>query len=614
MILGNPEGSWALLGIPLVVLIHLLRQRSRRVFVSTLFLVDQMPQRSSSGVRIQRLRKSASLWLQLLSALALAWLLMAPRWFHSGGVRRVVVVLDSSASMGAFQENLMSALGARIDEYESASTLVEWTLLETDPASASLYSGSESRAFLAAAENHRPGLGAHDVKGALNAARTIASENGIVIFATDHVADVPEGIELMAVGAPLPNVGLVDVGLGVLPDGGGGNAGLAWTVLIQNYSDVVQERSWSLDVDGRAGDPESLVLGPNQILSVSGELPPGAQRAEIVLSGDAFGLDDKLPMVPPVLKAVAVSRLPGRAGADDSIGLLLNVFSSFESTGVAQALDEADIAVAVYSPGESFLLGGPDIPTIMIPGAQDKSPLHGGEFVAENHPLTEGLSWQGFLCGEVLPPPVFASSVQWAARPLLWRRNVPILSLASGVAGPKLIFHFSLENSNAKNLPEFVILLHRFNEMVRDGKKVHGQGNYETNQPLAVPLDPSGPPARMLPEGGARGDKEIVIPKNGKFRAPSFPCFFRVVQGGQTLLTGAAHFADSREADLRRAASHFTPAQSRAELTLLATRPDGYAHLWLVAVIVLMIIDWGQQGGDAGNTRSVRSLPESGGK
>ena len=59
LLLGNPTGLWALLGIPAVLAIHLLQQQARRHTVSTLFLIDHLGQENASGRVIDRIRNSA---------------------------------------------------------------------------------------------------------------------------------------------------------------------------------------------------------------------------------------------------------------------------------------------------------------------------------------------------------------------------------------------------------------------------------------------------------------------------------------------------------------------------------------------------------------------------
>src|SRR6266852_6859515 len=100
---ANPWGFLALLGVPAILAIHFLQRESRRVVSSTVFLLEQLSPVSARGRRIERLRNSIPLWLQLLAVLLLAWLLAQPRWLRKDSTQRVIAVLDSSVSMTAFR-------------------------------------------------------------------------------------------------------------------------------------------------------------------------------------------------------------------------------------------------------------------------------------------------------------------------------------------------------------------------------------------------------------------------------------------------------------------------------------------------------------------------------
>src|SRR2546423_8253997 len=107
LIFANPLGLWALLGIPAILLIHFLQRESRRVTVSTLFLLEQLNPISAQGRRLERLRNSAPLWLQLLAVLLATWLLTQPRWVRKDSTQSIVVALDSSISMTVFRDPML---------------------------------------------------------------------------------------------------------------------------------------------------------------------------------------------------------------------------------------------------------------------------------------------------------------------------------------------------------------------------------------------------------------------------------------------------------------------------------------------------------------------------
>jgi len=138
---SNPAGFWALLGIPVILLIHFLQRQSQTLPASTLFLLDAIDRRSLRGRKIDKLRNSLPLWLQLLSVLVLTWLLVAPRWNSASSVQRIVIVLDCSASMDAFREESLNAIREEIPKLTRRTGGAAYTVLESHLQGKKLYRG-----------------------------------------------------------------------------------------------------------------------------------------------------------------------------------------------------------------------------------------------------------------------------------------------------------------------------------------------------------------------------------------------------------------------------------------------------------------------------------------
>jgi len=103
----------AFLGLSLpVILLYLLKQRRRRVLVSTLMFWDQILREEHRVTSITRLRKLISLLLQLLFILFLAMAIARPMLSRDLlGSRRIVLFIDVSASMTAIESD-----GTRFDD------------------------------------------------------------------------------------------------------------------------------------------------------------------------------------------------------------------------------------------------------------------------------------------------------------------------------------------------------------------------------------------------------------------------------------------------------------------------------------------------------------------
>ena len=565
----NPAGFWALLGVPTVLAIHFLQRESRRVLTSTLFLLDALQPVSAQGRRWERLRGSLPLYLQLAAVLLLTALLVGPRFVRRDSAQRVTVVLNSSVSLLAFREDLNRALTARLRALNQIAGKTEWRLIETDTARATLYAGSRLPDLLTALAAWTPHLGTHDFRPALNAARSLTRSAGVALFATDRPAEVPEGVEILAVGHPLENCGW----LGVTVEGS------TWRALVQNHGTTPQTRAWHVQSGDAAGLAASLTLAPGQSRTLSGEFPPGKDRCELVLSGDGFALDDRLPIVRPEPKRLAVAVQP-----DTPLDLFLRrLAGSVPRADVT--IGPADVNLALFSATP------PTGHTVLFATGDETRDYLTGDVLAENHPLTTGLGWNGLLCKAVSPvPPREGDEV------LLWQGERPLVFLRGGSVGRSLVVNFDVRQSNADRLPAFVVLLNRFLESVRAEKVGFERLNVELNQRLEVAAAPH-LPAPQGPGG------EVPL------RAPAAPGFFEVTQDKRPLLTGAAYFSDVRMADFHDAATLDTLADKKSKLIERNSQQD---ILWPVGALLLgavCLTNWAATGGRASRPATGEEVP-----
>lgn len=567
---ANPAGFWTLLALPVVLGIHFLQRQSHRVVTSTLFLFEALSPVSAHGSRIERLRNSLPLWLQLAAVVLLAWLLAGPRWLRRDSSQRVVVVLDSSVSMLAFHDELGRVLPARLHSLERIAAKTEWRLLETDPARPTLYAGTELPALLVALDRWTPHLGTHDFAPALSAAHGLARNAGFAVFVTDRKTDVPDGVETIAVGRPLDNCGWV----GATVDGD------HWRALVQNHSASTQTRSWHLEAGGAAGAETVLTLAAGQTRTLAGTFPAGKDRCELVLSADNFPLDDRLPLVRAEPKQLAVSV----GGGKETESFLHRFAASIPQATTVEGSAKADVRLDTFSSGHALVTHA----VLFAPSTADGASYLPGEPLAENHPLTTGLVWNGLLCKQTDTIPARDGD-----QTLVWQGDRPLIFLRGAGVGRSLMINFDLRQSNADRLPAFVVLLNRFVETVRAEKAAFERLNVETNQLLVVAGDPAGPPLRV-PDGDA-------LP-----RAPFTPGFFEVKQGDRVLLDAAAHFADAREADFKTAGAVDTLAGKATRALEHNSREDFLWPFFALSLGAAMLANWAATG--RGRDRSGASV------
>ncbi len=576
---GNPLGFLGLLGIPAVLAIHFFQRRSRQVATATLFLLEQMQRESVSGRRFERLRSSTPLWLQLAMTGLLTWSLVQPRWLQKDAVHKVAVVLDASSSMAVFLDDARKALQARLSAMEEHAATLEYVLLDTNLQTPSLYHGTSLGELDAAAAAWEPQLGAHDASPALRVARGLVGREGLVVFVTDHVVDkLPYEGRLLSVGRSMQNTGFA--GLSVEDREGT----LFWRTLVRNYGTAACDTEWWIEAGGSQGEPRSIHLEAGGALALEGAFAGQAGSLTLVLTGDSFPLDDRLPLLRPVPKTLTV----GHDGGEVFRALFDQVLGSFENVEEGEPGEAADLRLVRFDPLAPELPDGNAFVFVDDPLAGNT--YLEGRIVPEDDPLVAGLNWQAFLCRQSLQIAREAGDSV-----LLWIGERPMIMLRGVPGRESLIFNFDIARSNGSRLPAFAVLVHRFLERVRDGKVGLETNNFETGQEirLAFRREQDAPAIEYRTEWAGGGERRTYDAERLRFLgAPLRPGFFEVTQGSEALLRGAVHFGDTREADLTAAAFEDRLGDPAAEVVRLHSREDAAWRVWILVALASALLSW----------------------
>lgn len=591
----HPAALWALAGIPAVVAIHFLQRRSRRQTITTLFLLQQMRRQSETGNRFERLRLSIPFWLQLLMVLLFAWLLAGPRWLRKDAVQRIAIVLDNSASMQAFRQAAEAGVARTLSTLTGPMEHAELTLWSSDSEAATLYHGSSAAELRAALRQWAPDLGLHDLTPALRAARALAGATGTVVLITDHVPAqaLPFNAQALSVGQETANVGWAGVAVEQK------DQQWFWRALVRNYSHDPQVRQWRAGRGNKVSAWSNLTLGPGETRSLSGPFVEDADGAQLMLSlsPDALALDDQMPVLIPRAKVLAL-QLP--KGASHAAQELADLFGRFADCSEAAAGERADVRILTWPPSVALT---DDIATCAFASkGAENAPYLQGQIIAEDHPLVQGLNWQSLLAREGMVIPRDRRD-----RVLLWQGERPLMSLRTCEGGIEQLFcHFDLATSNARKLPALAVLLHRFLERVRQNKVAAESVNVELHQRLRVAYQFGGPPLSFSQASGARA---IPLAQAHLLRAPGMPGFFEVRQGEKLLLSGAAHFGDTREADLSGAKPFDELGQLAASRQEVTHEVDANWRLWLLLLLGALLASWWFATGQREAEKPAASLP-----
>ncbi len=576
-IFANPVGLWALLGIPTILAIHFLQQRSRQLRTSAWFLIEKLAPDSMRGRTWDQIRPSRQLFYQLLAVLLAAWVLAEPRWVNSESSQTVVIVLDASASMDAFRAEATAAAEAEVNAADGLAAHTTWLVMTTDASQPPLYRGPLKTGVADALAAWEPLLGQHETTPVLRLGRGLAGETGRMIFITHAKARTADGVRTVGVGKPIENVGFSGANAGMVDDKP------TWSAIIRNHSATAQRRQWRIIAPGGQASPErSLELAPGELREITAPFADGIDELTVVLSGDKFTLDDQLPIVRPAPKPLSVLI----EGETDAAKFFRRVAQDIEGVKFVKAGEMASFKIAQRSTEALRTEAGAGI---FWPPADTRPPaVTGAAITPVRSPLVEGLSWQAWLGGTP-----YGFAVESGDTPLLWQSGVAMALLRpAGGDREKLLLAFDIDRSNALRLPTTVLFIRRFVESQRDAQRTLLVGNYDTGQRIAVSGLRAGEVTSMKVRPLGRGDQTVEQPRAG-WRAPMRPGYFTIESGAEVLIRGAAQFADPRQGDFKDSETFKveTPGETKRALERNSV-PDPFAKVWLAAIAALLLASW----------------------
>lgn len=576
LVLTNPWGLLALLGIPALILIYYLRRQARVVTVSTLFLLQRSERESRAGRRFETFSNSLPFWIQVLAVLLLTWILVQPRYGHHRVTRQIAIVVDSSASMQPLREVLAEKLQPHLDLLQGSADHSSFIVLDHDPRRPRLYQGDDPRALLRSFEGWNPSDGALDPTAALRIARSLVGPDGTVVYLTDHDGPaLPLSSHRLALGTAKVNCGFT----GVTVEQEGDE--FVWSAIVRNYSDVPQTREWTVETaDRRRSEVQVVTLPARRFVTLEGRFPVGESRALLRLTGDEFPLDDVMPLV---VKQPRVARLFVKGAAVRGLGE--RMVRGFAHLDDASGPEDADLTLTGLIPEEG---SSSENPLIIFP-TEGSEPRPTGPLLSEEHPLTTGLNFQSLSLRSVTKVELRPDD-----QPLLWSGEHPLILLRRDPISraEQLVFSFSLKESNAARLPSIAVLLHRFCETVARETFSPHTGILETSQLLAEEFPKTAERGDLaLSFTALDGEAEEVPLKTGfrvTQRTAPLPGFLSLDYQGERLLDAAVYFADTREADLTQATSTELP-DLESGLVELRTREDRWWR-WVAFILVLLLL------------------------
>lgn len=301
-----PIGLLALLTLPIIALLHLIKQRRDRVQVPSLQIWRDL-QRTTVQQKPRRLPLTLLLLLHLLLALLLAIALGQPLLeLARTEARHTAIVLDTSTSMAATdtQEPRLSAAKAAARQIVAGlrrGDSVALIDLSAQPRILAQGSGNDSAVVNQALNFVQAGGPEGDLAAALSLAQATARPEATleIVVLTDPALrsqaqpTIAGDVEWRTFGAAGDNVAIVAFAARPLRNGQ-----QQLYARVANLGDTPIARTLQLDLDGERAATEPMRLQPGAEAEWSWPLPRGTERAEASLSGsDLQPLDDRAAVV-----------------------------------------------------------------------------------------------------------------------------------------------------------------------------------------------------------------------------------------------------------------------------------------------------------------------------
>ena len=453
-----PLGFLALLAIPGLVAIYLLRTRSRRYPVSSLMLWVNQRQAREGGLRVERLQTPLLFFLELLAIILLALAVAAPIIRTAQGAIPLMVVLDDSFSMlagaddtpksraiAALEEELASQ---RFNPFANRRYAVRYVLAGTEPQvlNEAARTVDEAIAQLDAWQCLSPSA---DLETAISLAAEIGGPKALILVLTDEPPPQLLGadrVQWWAFGIPQSNIAFVNATRTAT------DSGERCLLEITNLSPHVGSTELIVEVDDAASRSSSsqlhqsvLEIDPRATRRIFLNLPPKTPPFRARIGDDALGIDNKVMLLPqhrkPVLVDVRIQEPRLRS-------LIENALASTDRALLAKIgpellfLDETTVADDSAEAWSMRVITEPTASAYL------------GPFVIDlTHPLTEGLSLGGVVWGA-------GAKEQFMGTPIITAGNVPLLTDAERFTGAHEIrLRLRPDLSTLQNSPNWPILI-----------------------------------------------------------------------------------------------------------------------------------------------------------
>ena len=421
-----PLGFLALLAVPILVGIYLLRTRSRRYPVSSLMLWVNQKQAREGGIRVERLQIPLLFLLELLALIFLALAVAEPIIRTSKSQIPLIVVLDNSFSMLAGVEDTAKSRAIKaleellapegLNPLAKPSYGVRYVLAGTEPQLLNEVAKSAGEA-IAELKRWRCLSPSADLGAAISFAASLGDSKALMLILTDELPAHPlesERIQWWGFGIPQPNLAFVNATRNP------SESSERCLFEITNLSGGARKTELVVELHNAAGAGSATPLHhstvdirPTETHRVFLNLPPKTPRLRARISEDSLSIDNTVVLLPQIRKPVHVDiRIQ-----DQRLRFL-----------VEDALEATERSVPTTTQPELIFLDQAALADdaneawIMRLVVEPEASAYLGPFVVNRaHPLTEGLSFNGVVWGA-------GTTEEFIGVPIITAGNVPLLT------------------------------------------------------------------------------------------------------------------------------------------------------------------------------------------
>jgi hypothetical protein len=381
----QPTALLALLSLPLILILYILRPRHRRLVVPSLRLWQQLPSDLEGRPRWRLPVSSLLLFLQLLIAAAVAVALARPAW--PGATRQhLILVVDLSPTMlsvDAAPNRLAAATGYARQALAQLQSDDLVTLISDEPIPRVLASGKGPNAVDPALASLTAAPDQGDLTDALLLASQTArlsegTHNKILVLSDGTSSDtslkslgaIPADVSFQLVGGSDDNRGITE--LSVRPMIGSVNRYVGF-VQVTNYAQQDAKTSFEARADGIVVARQTLTVPARGHVELSLPLPVGTRHFGVAIgAGDVYHNDDSAEVLVPASGPIPVTLVSANPGfwqkafnTIPSVNLTLVSPTAYKPN--AAAITVFDSFVPATMPTGNVVLVAPPLGNTVVP-------------------------------------------------------------------------------------------------------------------------------------------------------------------------------------------------------------------------------------------------------